>query len=152
MGGTIHGFSGDTILPPNIIHDIDDMEKNKKFSGKKNSEEVEMIQTTEFVVNTENEEKASILPKTPCGKGSNTISNDDAIQIIIQSLKNDYNIDHKKFDVKKLISIKGKVRGDLLQRLISRISQQLSEANREVRLSQVMLDFGPYPMPKHWQN
>lgn len=87
--------------------------KKQKF------DETEMIQNTD-PLNMSDEEQKSILVKEESDSG--TLSTIDAIQIIIQSLVKNYNVDLKKLDVSKLISIKGRVRGDLLQKMANKIS------------------------------
>jgi len=80
------------------------------------------------------------------------VNTKDVVNIIVRTLEKKYNVDKNKFDAGNLITVKGKVRGDLLQKLENKINHQLDETERrKVNLKSVFLDFGPYPVNKSWQ-
>lgn len=75
----------------------------------------------------------------------------NVIQILKQSLEQRYNINGRKFDVDRLINVHGRVRSELLEKLMNKINAQLLEAHKNIDIKHVFLDFGPYPMPTNWQ-
>jgi hypothetical protein len=101
------------------------------------------------VVLTKDEEKSHILPKN--NRMMNEVNISNVIQILKQSLEQKYNINNRKFDVDKLINKHGRVRSDLLEKLMNKINAQLHEAHKNIDIHQVFLDFGSYPMPQNWQ-
>ena len=75
----------------------------------KKMEEVELINAN---VNFD-EESQNILAKEEKYE-KREIETSDIVELFQRTLKKRYNIDEKKFDVRRLINVKGIVRGDLL--------------------------------------
>lgn len=76
----------------------------------KKMEEVELINAN---VNFNDEESQNILSKEERHE-KQEIDTSDIIELFERTLKKRYNIDQAKFDVRRLINVKGIVRGDLL--------------------------------------
>lgn len=77
----------------------------------KKNEKVQLINAPKDILDTENmSEEESILPK----KRKRVLETGDLVEILQRSLEKNYNVCSSKFDVKKQIELKGKVRGDLL--------------------------------------
>lgn len=77
----------------------------------KKMEEVELINAN---VNYNDEESQNILSKDEKSSEKRDIEVSDVVELFERTLRKRYNIDEKKFDVRRLINEKGIVRGDLL--------------------------------------
>jgi len=138
----------------NTMMDYRDNKGRRKSN--KISDQIELINAPENLlngsdsqVNTEEEEKQEILPKNR-GNKRHQVGETEILEIIERSLTSNYNVSLDKFHVNRLINFKGKVRSDLLKRLESKLGHQLNSTIK-LKPQQVVLDFGPYPMPVNWQ-